>query len=144
MNMSEAKPRFSPKFEEFAVRVMYFMTTIDSFVPMAGLAAWLAVTILLGGAWTWWAAVAFALTLACFTVANYYPTFVFGLPVWLATLLLQGGVGGAQAAALCAVCLVLGALTQMVFQGTPHVVASRDRTVIWRMLASSTISLAPT
>ena len=37
--MSEAKPRFSPRFEEFAVRVMYFMTTIDSFVPMAGVAA---------------------------------------------------------------------------------------------------------
>jgi hypothetical protein len=32
----------------------------------------------------------------------------------------------------------------MVFQGTPHVVASRDRSVLWRMLASSTRSLAPT
>src|SRR5262245_13658063 len=121
--MSEEKPRFSPKFEEFAVRVMYFMTTIDSFVPMAGLASWLGVMALLGGTRSWWAVLSFGLTLACFTVANYYPTFAFGLPVWLATLLLQGGVGGAQAAALCAACLVLGVLTQMVFQGTPHVVA---------------------
>lgn len=142
--MSDTKPRFSPSFEEFAVRVMYFMTTIDSFVPMAGLASWLAVTVLLGGTWTPWAILSFVLTLACFTVANYYPTFVFGLPVWLATLLLQGGLGPMHAFSLCAICLVLGAATQMVFQGTPHVVASRDRTVIWRMLASSTISLAPT
>lgn len=142
--MTDTKPRFSPNFEEFAVRVMYFMTTIDSFVPMAGAAAWLAVSFIFGTVWTPWAAVSFALTLACFTVANYYPTFVFGVPVWLATLLLQGGVGGTQAAALCGVCLLLGAMTQMVFQGTPHVVASRDRTVIWRMLASSTFSLAPT
>src|SRR5262245_13284937 len=69
--MSEAKPRFSPNFEEFAVRVMYFMTTIDSFVPMAGLASWLAVTALLGGTWTPWVVLSFALTLACFTLANY-------------------------------------------------------------------------
>src|SRR6266478_552902 len=100
--MSQAKRRFSPSFEEFAVRVMYFMTTIDSFVPMAGLACWLAVTVLLGGTWTWWVGLSFVLTLACFTVANYYPTFAFGLPVWLATLLLQGGVGGVHAASLCA------------------------------------------
>src|SRR5437764_936138 len=129
--MSDPKRRISPHFEEFAVRVMYFMTTIDSFVPMAGLASWLAVTLLFGGTWTWWAAFSFGLTLACFTVANYYPTFVFGLPVFVATLLLQGGVGGGQAAASCGLCLMLGALTQMVFQGTPHLVASRDRTVIW-------------
>src|SRR6516162_7002359 len=143
--MSEAKPRVSPRFEEFAVRVMYFMTTIDSFVPMAGITAWLAVTVASGTwAWSWWLPVSFALTLAAFTVANYYPTLAAVLPLWIATLVLSGGVSPWQAAAIAGLCLVLGVLTQMVFQGTPHVVASRDRTVLWRMLASSTISLAPT
>jgi hypothetical protein len=143
--MSEAKPRVSPRFEELAVRVMYFMTTIDSFVPMAGITAWLAVTVGSGTwAWSWWLPVSFGLTLAAFSVANYYPTLAAALPLWVATLVLSGGVMPWQAAAIAGLCLVLGALTQMVFQGTPHVVASRDRTVLWRMLASSTISLAPT
>ena len=143
--MSEAKPRFSPRLEELAVRVMYFMTTIDSFVPMAGITAWLAVTVLSGTwAWSWWLPVSFGLTLAAFSVAKYYPTLAAALPLWVATLALSGGVLPWQAAAVAGLCLVLGALTQMVFQGTPHVVASRDRTVLWRMLASSTISLAPT
>jgi hypothetical protein len=143
--MSASPPRFSPRFEEFAVRVMYFMTTIDSFVPMAALVAWPA-TSWLFGTWQWsaWPAVSFSLTLAAFGVANYYPTFAFVLPVWVATLVLSGGVAPAQAALIAAVCLVLGIATQVVFQGTPHVVASRDRTVVWRMLASSTRSLAPT
>ena len=143
--MSEAKPRVSPRFEEFAVRVMYFMTTIDSFVPMAGITAWLAVTVAFGTwAWSWWLPVSFALTLVAFSVANYYPTLAAVLPLWVATLVLSGGVSPWQAVAIAGLCLVLGALTQMVFQGTPHVVASRDRTVLWRMLGSSTISLAPT
>jgi hypothetical protein len=124
---------------------MYFMTTIDSFVPMAGVAAWLAVSLVAGGpVWSWWLPASFGLTVAAFHLANYYPTLVFALPLWVATLVLSGGVSWTLAAAICGLCLLLGALTQMVFQGTPHVVASRDKTVIWRMLASSTISLAPT
>src|SRR5260370_23458165 len=143
--MSEAKPRVSPRMEELAVRVMYFMTPIDSLVPMAGITAWLAVTVASGTwAWSWWLPVSFGLTLVAFSVANYYPTLAAALPLWVATLVLSGGVSPWQAAAIPGVCLVLGALTQMVFQGTPHVVASRDRTVLWRMLASSTVSLAPT
>ena len=142
--MSEAKPRVSPRMEELAVRVMYFMTTIDSFVPMAGITAWLAVTVASGTwAWSWWLPVSFGLTLVAFSVANYYPTLAAALPLWVATLVLSGGVSPWQAAAIPGVCLVLGALTQMVFQGTPHVVASRDRTVLWRMLASSTSGNEP-
>jgi hypothetical protein len=143
--MSASPQRFSPRFEEFAVRVMYFMTTIDSFVPMAAGAAWL------GASWwfgTWqrsaWPAVSFGLTWAAFWVANYYPTLAFLFPAWVLTLILSGGVAPAEAAVIAGACLVLGAATQVVFQGTPHVVASRDRTVLWRMLASSTRSLAPT
>jgi hypothetical protein len=143
--MSEARRRISPHFEEFAVRVMYFMTTIDSFVPLAGLTAWLGMTLLFSACqWTWWLPVSFALTWAVFRLADYYPTFAAVLPLWLGTLFLSGGVAPGLAAAIAGLCLVLGAATQLVFQGTPHVVASRDRTVCWRMLLSSTISLAPT
>jgi hypothetical protein len=143
--MSETKRKISPRFEEFAVRVMYFMTTIDSFVPMAALTAWLGGTWLFGAwQWSWWLAGSFGLTWAAFWVANYYPTFAAVLPFWVATLALSGGVGIGQAVVTAVLCLILGAATQIVFQGTPHVVASRDRTVVWRMLASSTISLAPT
>jgi hypothetical protein len=143
--MSETKRNISPGFEEFAVRVMYFMTTIDSFVPMAAATAWLSVSWLFGALqWSWWLPVSFGLTWAAFWIANYYPTFAAVLPFWLGTLVLSGGVAPGLAVAIAAVCLVLGVATQMVFQGTPHVVASRDRSVIWRMLASSTISLAPT
>jgi hypothetical protein len=143
--MSSDKRRVSPRFEEFAVRVMYFMTTIDSFVPMAALTAWLGVSWLLAAwQWSWWLAGSFLLTWAAFWVANYYPTFAAVLPVWVATLVLSGGVSAGQAVLTAVVCLLLGIVTQMVFQGTPHVVASRDRTVLWRMLGSSTMSLAPT
>jgi len=147
--MKDTKPRFSPHFEEFAVRVMYFMTTIDSFVPMAGIAAWLAVAALFGtvelsGTVLLLLPLSFALTWLAFCVADYYPTFVFVLPLWGAMLIHFGGISLGQAAATAGVCLLLVALTQVVFQGTPHVVASRDRSVWWRMLASSTISLAPT
>jgi hypothetical protein len=140
-----AKRNISPRFEEFAVRVMYFMTTIDSFVPMAAVTAWFGATCIFGAwQWSWWLAASLGLTWATFWVANYYPTFAAVVPVWAATLVLSGGVDPGQAAVTAAFCLVLGVLTQVVFQGTPHVVASRDRTVLWRMLASSTISLAPT
>jgi hypothetical protein len=140
-----SKPRFSPRFEEFAVRVMYFMTTIDSYVPLAATACWLAVTFLAGTlAWSWWLPVSFGLTLAAFHLADYYPTFAAVMPAWITTLALSGGAGPGVTMAIVVLCLVLGALTQIVFQGTPHVVASRDRTVVWRMLASSLRSLAPT
>jgi hypothetical protein len=143
--MSKSSQRFSPRFEEFAVRVMYFMTTIDSYVPMAATTSWLAAIILLGTwSWTWWLPLSLGLTLAAFHLADYYPTFVAVLPLWLITLILSGGIGLGQAALAAGLCLVLGAATQMVFQGTPHVVASRDRSVLWRMLASSIRSLAPT
>jgi hypothetical protein len=143
--MNKDKPRFSPRFEEFAVRVMYFMTTIDSFVPLAALTSWAAVTTLFGAwQWSWWLPVSLGATLAVFHLADYYPTFAAVLPLWILTLVLSGGVAPGMAAAMVALCLVLGALTQLVFQNTPHVVASRDRSVLWRMLASSTRSLAPT
>src|SRR5262249_8025201 len=107
--------------------------------------AWLSAGLLVGG-WQWsgWLVVSFALTWGAFWIANYYPTFALAAPAWFATLVLSGGVDPGQAALTAGICLGLGILTQMVFQGTPHVVASRDRTVLWRMLASSTISLAPT
>jgi hypothetical protein len=141
----ESKRSISPRFEEFAVRVMYFMTTIDSFVPMAAATAWLSVSWLFGALqWSWLLPVSFGLTWAAFWIANYYPTFAAVLPCWIVTLVLSGGVAPGLAGVMVAVCLALGIATQMVFQGTPHVVASRDRSVIWRMLASSTMSLAPT
>jgi len=84
--MTPTKPRFSPKFEEFAVRVMYFMTTIDSYVPLAALTSFVAVTVIAGVfAWSWWLPLSFALTLAAFHLADYYPTFVAAVPVWIAT-----------------------------------------------------------
>jgi Type I phosphodiesterase / nucleotide pyrophosphatase len=140
-----SKRRFPAGFEEFAVRVMYFMTTIDSYVPMAGTAAWLIMTAWFGvWNWTWWLAVSFGLTWTAFRLADYYPTFVAILPLWSITLVPSGGVGAIQAGVLMALCLLFGVATQALFQGIPHVVASRDRSVWWRMLASSTRSLAPT
>jgi hypothetical protein len=132
---------------------MYFMTTIDSYVPMAGMAAWsvghvaLVPRVTLGtraSDGTWWLPVSFILTWAAFRLADYYPTFAFLLPVWVSTLVLSGGVSAPETALLIGVCLVMGIATQVVFQGTPHVLASRDRSVCWRMLLSSTVSLAPT
>jgi hypothetical protein len=135
----------SPRFEEFAVRVMYFMTTIDSYVPLAGTTAWLIAAAWFGPwQWTWWLFPSFILTWAAFRLANYYPTFAAILPLWIGTLALSGGVAPEKIAFLIGLCLFLGAATQVVFQGTPHVVASRDRSVWWRMLLSSTRSLAPT
>lgn len=143
--MSDGKPRFSPKFEEFAVRVMYFMTTIDSYVPLAALTSWLLVCFLFGTLqWSWWLLLSFGLTLVAFKLADYYPTYAAIVPVWIVTLVLSGGIAPAVAGSIVSLCLVLGALTQIVFQGTPHVVASRDRSVVWRMLRSSVFSLAPT
>jgi hypothetical protein len=143
--MNGARAKFSARFEEFAVRVMYFMTTIDSFVPMAAVTAWLTMTLVFGTlTWSWWLPVSFSLTMAAYVIANYYPTFAGILPIWAGTLVLSGGLSLWLAVALAGACLVLGMATQMVFQGTPHVVASRDRTVLWRMLASSALSLAPT
>jgi hypothetical protein len=136
---------FRAGFEELAVRVMYFMTTIDSYVPMAGTAAWLLATVCFATQrWTWWLAVSFGLTWIAFRLADYYPTFAAILPLWSAILVLSGRVEAIPAAVGIVACLLSGAATQVVFQGLPHVVASRDRTVWWRMLASSTVSLAPT
>src|SRR5260370_28881958 len=99
--MSEDKQRISPGFEEFAVRVMYFMTTIDSYVPLAALTSWAAVTTLFGAwDWSWWLPVSFGATLAAFHLADYYPTFAAVLPLWIVTLLLSGGVAPGMAAAM--------------------------------------------
>jgi hypothetical protein len=124
---------------------MYFMTTIDSYVPLAGAIAWLSVATWFDSWWwTWWLLPSFSLTWAAFRLANYYPTFAAILPLWIGTLVLSGGVAPVQASVLLSVCLMLGVATQVVFQGIPHVVASRDRSVWLRMLLSSTRSLAPT
>ena len=70
--MSKDKPRFSPRFEEFAVRVMYFMTTIDSFVPLAALTSWAAVTALFAAwQWSWWLPLSLGVTLTAFHLADY-------------------------------------------------------------------------
>jgi hypothetical protein len=91
-----------------------------------------------------WLPVSFILTWTAFRIADYYPTFALILPVWVGTLVLSGGVAAPESAILIGLCLLLGVTTQVVFQGTPHVLASRDRSVCWRMLLSSTVSLAPT
>src|SRR6267378_300458 len=99
----------SPKFEEFAVRVMYFMTTIDSFVPLAALTSWLAVSLLFGTfSGSWWLFASFGLTLAAFKIADYYPTFAAVVPAWIVTLVLSGGVAPTVAASIVGVCLLLG------------------------------------
>jgi hypothetical protein len=124
---------------------MYFMTTIDSYAPIAGTVAWLIVAAWFGR-WpaTEWLIISFGLTWTAFRLADYYPTFAAILPLWISTLLMSGGIAPTQAACLVGICLVLGVATQVVFQGIPHVVASRDRSVWFRMLLSSTRSLAPT
>src|SRR5260370_11415599 len=143
--MTKDKQRISPGFEEFAVRVMYFMTTIDSYVPLAALTSWAAVTTLFGAwQWSWWLPVSFGTTLAAFHLADYYPTFAATLPLWILTLGLSAGTAPGLAAATISLSLVLGALTQTAFHSPPHVMASRNRSVGSPMPASSTPSLAPT
>src|SRR5437870_3821905 len=99
--MDKSTRGLPPRFEEVAVRVMYFMTTIDSYVPIAGTMAWLTTAAWFGTLnWSPWLAVSFILTCTAFRRADYYPTFAAVLPVWATTLVLSGGVASMHLVAL--------------------------------------------
>ena len=107
--MSKTGQRFSPRFEEFAVRVMYFMTTIDSYVPMAATASWLAVALLLGTwSWTWWLPLSLGLLCAVATraVSRLQPDWRQRI-IWLSSAEASQTLLLASAAAVMSLSLVM-------------------------------------
>jgi len=146
MNLLARLRKFaSEHFEDTTVRVMYFATTIDSFVVCAALAT-IAVSHLRHSTTpNWFAAIlGSAVVYAAFKIADFYPTFILFFPVFGIFLARAPGFSWGSLGRLLLLNFALAALVQLVFQDTPHMVASRDVSVPLRMFLNSFLTLAPT
>jgi hypothetical protein len=135
----------SDHFEGATVRVMYFATTIDSFVVCAALAT-MAVSYLRHPVTSGWLAaiVGSAVVYAAFKIADFYPTLILFFPQFGIFLARTSGFSVGSLGRLFLLNFGFAALVQLVFQDTPHMVASRDVTVPLRMFLNSFLTLAPT
>ena len=135
----------SDHFEGGTVRVMYFATTIDSFVVCAALAT-IGVSYLRHSLTpNWFAAIAGSVVVyAGFKIADFYPTLILFFPLFGTFLARASGFSFGSLGRLFLLNFVLAAFVQLVFQDTPHMVASRDVTVPLRMFLNSFLTLAPT
>ncbi len=135
----------SEHFEDVTVRVMYFITTIDSFVVCAALAT-IAVSYFRHFISPNWFATILgsAVVYAAFKIADFYPTFILFFPLFGIFLARASGFSLGSLGRLFLLNFALAALVQLVFQDTPHMVASRDISVPLRMFLNSFFTLAPT
>src|SRR5579883_3056729 len=135
----------SDHFEGVMVRIMYFATTIDSFVVCAAIAT-LAVSYLTHSIALSWPAIILGslVVYVSFIIADFYPTFILFFPVFGVFLAKTSGFTFRSLGHLCLLNFGLAAIIQLVFQDTPHMVASRDATVPFRMFLNSFLTLAPT
>jgi len=135
----------SENFEDVTVRVMYFATTIDSFVVCASIGTLSVLYFQHSIAANWLAAlVGAAVVYAAFKIADFYPTFLLFLPLFGVFLTRAPGFSWPSLGWLFLLNFGLAAAVQLIFQDTPHMVASRDATVPLRMFANSFITMAPT
>ena len=132
-------------FEDVTVRVMYFATTIDSFVVCAALAT-IAVSYLRHSITPNWFAVILgsAIVYAAFKIADFYPTFILWFPLFGLFLAQASGFSFGSLGRLLLLNFGFAAVVQLIFQDVPHMVASRDVTVPLRMFVNSFLTLAPT
>ena len=135
----------SEHFEDVTVRVMYFATTTDSFVVCAALAT-IAISYFRHTLTPDWFATILgaAVVYAAFEIADFYPTFILFFPLFGFFLARSSSVSLGSVGFLFLLNFGMAALVQLVFQDTPHMVASRDVTVPLRMFANSFLTLAPT
>ena len=135
----------SDHFEDISVRVMYFTTTIDSFVVCAALVT-IAISYLRHSITPNWFALVFgsAIVYAAFKIADFYPTFILFFPLFGIFLPRASGFSFGSLGRLFLLNFGFAALVQLVFQDTPHMVASRDASVPARMFLNSFLTLAPT
>jgi len=135
----------SDHFEDGTVRVMYFATTIDSFVICATLVTLAASSLPHSITPNWFAAIfGSAVVYAAFKIADFYPTFILFFPVFSIFLARASSFSFGSLGRLFLLSFGFAALVQLLFQDVPHMVASRDVTVPLRMFLNSFLTLAPT
>jgi hypothetical protein len=135
----------SDNFEDATVRVMYFITTIDSFVVCAALVTVTLAYLRHSITPNWFAVILGSVVVyAAFKVADFYPTLILFFPLFGVFLARTAGFSFGSLGRLFLLNFGLAALVQLVFQDTPHMVASRDATVPLRMFVNSFLTLAPT
>ncbi|PYU17857.1 MAG: hypothetical protein DMG32_27030, partial [Acidobacteria bacterium] len=135
----------SDHFEDGTVRVMYFTTTIDSFVVCAALVT-IAVSYLRDSITPSWFPLILgsAIVYTAFKIADFYPTFILFSPLFAIFLTRVSGFSFGSLGRLFLLNFGFAAVVQLIFQDTPHMVASRDVSVPVRMFLNSFLTLAPT
>jgi len=131
--------------EDVAVRVMYFATTIESFVLCATVVIVPLLHLRRPMTFDWLEmALGFAIVYAAFKMADFYPTFILLFPIFGFFLAQLPHFSFVSLGELVLFNVVLTAAVQLAFQSTPHMVAARDPSVPLRMLLNSLLTLAPT
>src|SRR5437879_9427039 len=146
MNLLARLRKFaSDHFEDGTVRVMYFTTTIDSFVVCAALVT-IAVSYLRDSITPSWFPLILgsAIVYTAFKIADFYPTFILFSPLFAIFLTRVSGFSFGSLGRLFLLNFGFAAVVQLIFQDTPHMVASRDVSVPLRMFLNSFLTLAPT
>ncbi len=135
----------SEHFEDVTVRVMYFATTLDSFVVCATLLVFAVMRIWNPVDLNWFETIAGCMVVyTAFKIADFYPTLVLFFPLFAFLLAQNSHFSFPSLGRLFLVNALVAALVQLIFQDTPHMVASRDPIVPLRMFLNSFLTLAPT
>jgi len=109
----------SEHFEDVTVRVMYFATTIDSFVVCAALAT-IAVSYLRHSITPNWFAVILgsAVVYAAFKIADFYPTFILCFPLFGLFLAQASGFSFGSLGRLLLLNFGFASVVQLIFLAT--------------------------
>ncbi|MBF0625444.1 MAG: alkaline phosphatase family protein [Magnetococcales bacterium] len=134
---------YNERFEDFAVRLLYFFNTIDSYVLVAGGLSWCF--------WDWgrWQGYSGALMVAgamwlAFKLADFYPLFLLGALPAVGALFLGTGLETGTALELLAWNLLGFVGIQVGFMGIPDSIVARDPSVALRKIWNSLWTVAPT
>ena len=132
---------YGPRLEDFCTRLLYFFNTLDTYFLVAGI-----VSVLACGAAPGVFAF-FALTVAVravFKMADFHPWFILFSPLYLFFLFQSPAWDPALLGPLVLANLVIFVVVQLVFMGIPDMIVARDKTVGFRVLWNSVLTVAMT
>lgn len=138
--------------EDFAVRIMYFLNTMDSFLLFTGLFYLVCSLFLVGKIpfllnFSSHPILAFVSLFFCYTLfknGDFYPTFLIFMPICFYLLISLDSYGQINLFKVSSFMFIFTSIIQIIFMGIPMGLASRSPTIPLRMYLNSFFILSPT
>ena len=138
---------YNERIEDFCVRLLYLMNTIDSFFLISGILTFLVLNGASGNIFVFLTLI--ALTSLCFKIADFHPFFVLLSPLYFLLLWSLGTLNFLIVLQVIGVNTLIFAIIQFLFMGIPDSIVARDFSIplrkfwnsIWTV-AATTVSLS--